>query len=467
MAKMKSKTVSSSKLFATLSFIRQNIHYVGLGILVLGSIFLRFYLLKTHLHFDIDEATHTQTIYGIFKNHHLIAQGPPASGNFGLYHGAWYYYLYLIPAILGQGDPVFLAAFSAILSIISVYLLFRAIEIVYSKNRALIAATLYAISYSVLLYSRWIWNPNTIPFFLTLALFALAKLTQKKENYLILFSFAIGSMTQLHVGEYIFVLVYLLLLPYLISLVKKGRIWLWSIGAFLVPWVPTVANEIKHNFETIHNFRQMLSNPSTGTFIDHITKGYNYSSFMFDVVLRLPNIIFMLAVGAGLVAIILGLRHFRNAQKCIFPAFLILAAIFSLIAFSYFPGIMFIQFGEQLFVLFPILAALFLAVLFEHWETFIAGVIILVISAIANWNFYSTDLLHGDRQYQTEQRVCQTVKDSGANDVEITFNGKINPVYITYICENQYGIRFGTAAQFSFITDLRDEFSYTSNVPPK
>jgi hypothetical protein len=72
-----------------------------LAVLLLLGTYARFYGLRSHLHFDIDEADHTQIIYNIFHDRHIVLKGPPTSDDSNLYHGAYYYYLYLLKKLFG------------------------------------------------------------------------------------------------------------------------------------------------------------------------------------------------------------------------------------------------------------------------------------------------------------------------------------------------------------------------------
>lgn len=445
----------------SIKLIINNWHWIALSLIVALGAFLRFYLLGSRMHFDIDEATHVKTIYGIWANHDLIAKGPPTSNGVGLYHGAYYYYLLLIPAILSKGNPLIIGGFCALLNTVAVYFLGRAVEIRYNKTSGLMAALFLAVSYETVLYGRWIWNPNIVPFFMALSLFALAKVGQKQEKYLILFSFALGSITQLHVGGFIFIPVYFLLIPLLLKVVKNKRIWIYSIVAALLPWLPTIYYEFAHNFEMVRGIIDMLSRKSDITLWQHFTAGFNYLAFMYDSTLKLPPVSKAIFLYSGIFALLFQLNNWKKTANLLFPLYLLLSLLFSFLIFSFYPGILYIHLSEHLFVIYSILTVFILDVLFKHKETIIVSLLVIAFFLQENILLFKSEIVDGDRQYETEKRICQTIKDQNINDVEIVVNDKINPIYITYVCENRYGIHTGSTAKYSFDTDLKNNFGYT------
>lgn len=459
--KTKQKSQKPKFFLYCVNFLKNNWHWIVLTLIVAFGAFLRFYLLGTRMHFDIDEATHTETVYGIWTNQHFIAKGPPTSNGIGLYHGAFYYYLLLPVAVLWKGNPLALGAFCALLSTMAVYFLGRAMEVNYGKIFGLTSALLLAVSYETVLYGRWIWNPNIVPFFMALSLFALAKVNQKKANYLILFAFSVSAITQLHVGGFIFVPIFLILIPFLFKLLKNKKIWFFSIVAFLVPWLPTIYYEFAHNFEMVRGIIDMLAKKSDITLWQHLSSGLNYLGFMFDSTFKLPPISKYIFIYSGLVALVLQFKYWRDLEKITIPLYILLSLLFSLLIFSFYPGTLYIHLSEHLFVIYPILTVFILQNLFLHRETVIVSLLILYFIVQENVLAFNIEIINGDRQYETEKRICQTVKSSGQNFVEIVVNGKVNPIYITYICQNRYGINTGSNSKFTFDTDLKDSFGYS------
>jgi hypothetical protein len=87
--------------------------------------------------------------------------------------------------------------------------------------------------------------------------------------------------------------------------------------------------------------------------------------------------------------------------------------------------------------------------------------LVIVFVLQENLLLFKTDIVDGDRQYETEKKICQVIKDQSQNNIEIVVNGKTDPVYITYVCQNRFGINSGKEAKITFNSDLRDSFGYS------
>ena len=205
----------------------------------------------------------------------------------------------------------------------------------------------------------------------------------------------------------------------------------------------------------------ILSRKSDITLWQHLLAGFNYLAFMYDSTLKLPPITKAVFIYSGIIALLLQLKNWKKTENILFPLYLLLSLLFSFLIFSFYPGILYIHLSEHLFVIYSVLTIFILDVLFRHKETIIVSLLVIVFFLQENILLYKTEIIDGDRQYETEKRICETIKDQDQNNVEIIVNGKANPIYITYVCENRYGIRTGNTAKYSFDTDLKDNFGYT------
>ena len=89
----------------------------------------------------------SQAIKDIGQNGNYTLTGPLSSFGNGIYHGAFYYYLFKIPGILVNYNPVGLAATSAIFSIISVWLLYESVKNSNEKHKkSLVCNLIYYLS---------------------------------------------------------------------------------------------------------------------------------------------------------------------------------------------------------------------------------------------------------------------------------------------------------------------------------
>lgn len=122
--------------------------------------FLRIYFLSQNsLTFGYDQARDAYISQQILKGDVKI-QGPPASTP-GLYHGVFYYYLLAPAYLVGQGNPIAVAYWIALLNASAVFIVFYVAYLLTKKvGMGLIAAFLFAISFEATQYATWLSNPT-------------------------------------------------------------------------------------------------------------------------------------------------------------------------------------------------------------------------------------------------------------------------------------------------------------------
>lgn len=422
----------------------------------------RFYGLNSLLHFDVDEATHTQIITNIFEKFDLVAKGPPASSGETLYHGAFYYYLYLPFGIIGNGNPLYLSIFTIILSIASIPLLYLALERAFGGRVAFFSTIFYGLSSSVILYSRWIWNPNSIPFFFILALFALSRINEKRGTYLVLLFFAISCISQLHFGSMLLPVLILLLLPWLLKMKFGLKAWMVAICAFLIPWLPTIYYEIISNFELLRGLLHMSDGTRESlTLIDRIMRSYNYFIFMFDNINRLSSQYFILSILTLVSMLVLYIRKPNKQANGLVAIFLLGSLVYIFLVCAAYSGILHIHFVEEIFVLMAITLGSLVAQLSRNKFTILAAIFITCLAVSNNYAQYKKEIIGGKREFETHKKVCQKIEDTGDKSALVFINGKENPNFIKYICQRFYGIDIGEYPDntYYFETDFKNKFN--------
>ena len=167
-------------------YIKKNpIEFILLiSVLVVAS-FLRFYKISQYMTFLGDEGRDAIIVRRFLVDFDLMLIGPGTSiGN--MYLGPLYYYMMAPSLWLFNYSPVGPAVQIAVLGVITVFIVWLITKEWFGKKGAFIAATLYAISPTVIIYSRSSWNPNIMPFFSILSIYAIWKVW-KKEDYKWLF----------------------------------------------------------------------------------------------------------------------------------------------------------------------------------------------------------------------------------------------------------------------------------------
>ncbi len=181
------------------SFVKNNKKefWILLAILVIAAVF-RLYKIDQYMTFLGDEGRDVVIVRRIFTELHPPLIGPGTSIG-GMYLGPLYYYMMAIPLLIANFSPVGPAVMVAILGIITVAFVWWVGRDWIGKTAGLIAAALYAISPTVIYYSRSSWNPNIMPFFALLSIYSIWKVwREKKFNWIIVMGIAVAFALQSH-----------------------------------------------------------------------------------------------------------------------------------------------------------------------------------------------------------------------------------------------------------------------------
>ncbi|MCH7640854.1 glycosyltransferase family 39 protein, partial [Patescibacteria group bacterium] len=154
-------------------------------ILLIGA-FLRLYRISEYMTFLGDEGRDVIIVRRLLADFDLILVGPGTSiGN--MYLGPIYYYMMAPALLLANFSPVGPAVFIALLGIATIFFIWYVAREWFCVQGSepciggLIAAGLYAISPTVIIYSRSSWNPNIMPFFALLAIYSIWQFWFKRK----------------------------------------------------------------------------------------------------------------------------------------------------------------------------------------------------------------------------------------------------------------------------------------------
>jgi len=240
-------------------------NYLLMAILLLAS-FLRLYRIQDYMTFLGDEGRDVLVAYNILHGH-LTLLGPTSSVG-GFFLGPIYYYFMAPFLLLFNYNPVGPAVMVALFGVATVWLIYKFCSDLFNSKIGIIASCLYAISPLVIAYSRSSWNPNILPFFSLLSLYALYKASSKNNGKLLfIVGLLLGVAMQLH---YLAIFLGVIIFTYKITawiFNKKGK-WTGAFlnlirqfflitAGFIVGWSPFLAFEIRHNlldFKNIFNF---------------------------------------------------------------------------------------------------------------------------------------------------------------------------------------------------------------------
>ncbi|QQS38650.1 glycosyltransferase family 39 protein [Candidatus Woesebacteria bacterium] len=157
-----------------------------LGLITL-AFFLRTLKLSDNLFFGWEQGRDflaaNDIIHGDFA---LIG---PTTSIPGYFHGVIYYYILALLTLVASGNPYVVALILVVINSISILFYYKALENIFGKISGVISSLLLTVSYISIIYSRWLSNPNLVPAFAGLLLYALSKLKDNRY-YLLLVTFS-------------------------------------------------------------------------------------------------------------------------------------------------------------------------------------------------------------------------------------------------------------------------------------
>ncbi|MBI4033353.1 MAG: glycosyltransferase family 39 protein [Candidatus Blackburnbacteria bacterium] len=168
-----------------------------LAVLLLAAA-LRLWKIDGYLTFLGDEGRDVRVVRRFLTDFDLMFVGPRTSIG-DMYLGPLYYYLIAPFLALWRFSPVGPATFVALLSVATVFLTWFAAREWFGKVAAFFASLLFAISPVVILHARHSWNPNIMPFFALLSIFAIWRVWQKREwKWLLVLGVSFAAVLQSH-----------------------------------------------------------------------------------------------------------------------------------------------------------------------------------------------------------------------------------------------------------------------------
>lgn len=229
------------------------------GIMLIGFVF-RVYNFSEWLRFNMDQSRDINLVEDSINSHNWPAFGPKAGGTeFRL--GPAFYYFQISAAKIFGATPNSAAYPDLFFSLLSIPLFFLLARILFNKSISLSLTWLFSISYFVIKYSRFAWNPNSTPFFTMLFIYAVYRINNaekdKKNWWAALAGAAMGIGMQLHTTLLIIIPVAALFFAY--YLFKNKTLTKVSMGIILASALLVNVPQIISETETGgHNSRAFI-----------------------------------------------------------------------------------------------------------------------------------------------------------------------------------------------------------------
>jgi 4-amino-4-deoxy-L-arabinose transferase-like glycosyltransferase len=243
-----------------LAFIKNKPIIVFLILIILLGAFLRTWHFSDWLHFELDQSRDAKIIDLAIKEgaSNLPLLGPKAGGTFLRLGPIFYYFNYLSALVFGD-TPFGIAAIMALFGIAAIPLFYLFSKRYFSKRDSLLLTLLFSVSGFLVMYSRFSWNPNSLPFWGLLTFYALLRATSEEEKkpgwWFVAFACALAIATQMH----FLALVIFSAISALFLLYKRPRIKLkfWAVAVVLVLFLysPAIANDVMTGGD---NIKQIL-----------------------------------------------------------------------------------------------------------------------------------------------------------------------------------------------------------------
>lgn len=236
-----------------------------MAILIMAA-FFRLYRISEYMNFLGDEGRDAIVWLRIIREGKFTLIGPMTSiGN--MYLGPLYYYLMLPFFIIFGNSPVGPSVGVAVISILTTFLLWKTGRVWFNSRAGLVAAFFYAISPTVIQYSRSSWNPNVMPFFTLVTIWGVWEIWQKRKwMWFLMIGISLSFAIQSHyLGLLLIPTVIIFWTLTLKKLPKKNlKIFLFFSFIGLISFVlltvtPLVWFDLRHDFLNLRSFEKFFS----------------------------------------------------------------------------------------------------------------------------------------------------------------------------------------------------------------
>jgi 4-amino-4-deoxy-L-arabinose transferase-like glycosyltransferase len=145
------------------------------------------------------------------------------------------------------------------LAVGAIFLIYLLGKELYGREVGLLAAFLYGFSYDLVVFSRWLANPNPLPFFTLLVLLCLYLFIKGKDKALIAAAFFIGLCLQIEAASAIWFLpAAIVILIWQRRIFKNPRILFLAFLAFFITLLPQIVFDFRHQGVLRAAFRRFL-----------------------------------------------------------------------------------------------------------------------------------------------------------------------------------------------------------------
>ena len=249
-----------------------------LTVIILVGIFFRSYNFHNYVRFNPDQARDAGIVRDVINGKRSLPLLGPKAGGTKFRLGPIFYYFEIASAKIMGNFPDKMAYPDFIASVLSIGLLYLFLRKYFSRNISFLSVTLFSVSFYVIHYSRFAWNPNSIPFYVLLFLYALTEIACPKKKrkifWTIILGIAVGIGVQLH-SLLLFIFPLFLTIYFAYLFFKKNPAWKYFflvIGLALIINIPQIISEVNTGGKNTQAFFKGVHTKSSrsGTYADKL-----------------------------------------------------------------------------------------------------------------------------------------------------------------------------------------------------
>ena len=184
------------------------------SLLLILSIFLRFYQLDERAHFKWDEVNNAWVAKNIIVEHEYPLVGFQAKLNSGIYIGPIYYYLISVFYFFTNLDPIASGIFAGVTSIFTFLTIFLITKKLFSFKVAFIVIFFNTVCFYSIIFDRTQGPINFVPAISLIIFYSLYKIMTGNPKFFLLFTIAFGFSLHLHITAIYFPIITLFCLPF-------------------------------------------------------------------------------------------------------------------------------------------------------------------------------------------------------------------------------------------------------------
>jgi hypothetical protein len=274
--------------------LTNKVFWIIFTITILGA-FLRAYHFEDWMHYQLDQARDFRVVYAAMEHGpgELPLQGPRAAGSF-LRLGPLLYYLEYGSALLFGNSPAGSIVVIYCLNVLAIPLFYLLVRRFFTWKIAAGLTGVFSVSLFLIVYSRFGWNPNLIPFFMMLFAYALLRINDQNNKHagwwFVLAAAALAFIANMHFVAFITAPIiagvyFIWTRPWI-----RWQYWFFGFCVFAFLNIPLIVNDVKTGGQNVQEFIDVVldrgsDEESSHNLVDKVVKNAGLHSQYYWIIL--------------------------------------------------------------------------------------------------------------------------------------------------------------------------------------